>query len=157
MRSGKAITDAHFEYQDGCYSVLANDPSVPSAFQADVASYGLCADEFQTDCYVNSLGVPVPGWPPWLYVREASRLIGQYVVTQADLFGQFAQPDSIATAGYHADCHLTRRYPTGPTSQAWEGDLGLPAAKLWKVPLRAIQPKEVTNLLVPVALSASRR
>jgi hypothetical protein len=156
----KAITDAHYYHQAGAAYTLANDSAVNAALRNSAASFGLCPDEHVApDCYVDTTGTAISGWPAQLYVREASRMIGQYVLTQGDLFGTVSPvSDSIGRGGYHPDCHPMRRYPNGATAQAWEGDPGLSSpTKPWPIPLRACLPRRqhAANLVVPTALSAS--
>lgn len=50
---------------------LKTDKDVPSNIQNSVNKYGLCNDEWPENNH----------WPPLLYVREASRLVGDYVYT----------------------------------------------------------------------------
>jgi hypothetical protein len=141
-----AIADRHQQYMLGLLQFLGTSPRVPSAVRATVNAYGLCKDEF-TD---------TGGWPHQLYVREARRMIGAYVMTENDLRLTTAIADPVALGSYAMDSHYTRRMAT---SVAVEGE-GLdytPLSSPYPIAYRSLTPRaaDATNLLVPVCLSAS--
>jgi hypothetical protein len=142
------IWQAHKNYTQGFFYFLATDGRVPSALRTQIQSYGLCRDEFSDN----------GGWPYQLYVREARRMISDYVITQSNCLGQATVPDSIGLAAYAMDSHNCERLVVGGNVQN-EGDTytvgRIPG--LWQIPYRAIVPKagQCPNLLVPWCVSAS--
>ena len=150
----KAIWEAHKQYTLELYHFFTTDPAVPRAIREQVARYGLCKDEFAESDH----------WSPQLYVREGRRMRGAYVLTQADILGTNTKPDAIALASFPIDSHDCRRVARGSSEVINEGtifpfrlDKAQRAGPPYQVPLRAITPRaaECTNLLVPVALSAT--
>lgn len=143
------IVDEHTRYQVGMLHFLQHDKAVPEAIRKDALSWGFCQDEW-----------PEHGnLPEQLYVREARRMIGQHVFTQNDtLLGpdDVRIPlirDSIAIGDYSHNCHGTGREGTRFGGKH-HGEFYVRNAP-FQVAYRTIVPVEVTNLLVPVAASAS--
>lgn len=151
------IWRAHEAYQKGLLYFLGNDPRVPAHLRQQMSSWGYCRDEF----------LDTDGWPHQLYVREARRLVGEYVMTEHNSVGRQVVEDGIALAAYTMDSHNVQRVVVNGMVRnegnvevgGWpDDDLG-GAVKVEPYPIayRSLVPKraEVTNLLVPVALSAS--
>lgn len=147
------IAAAHLHWAQGLLYFLQNDPSVPKPLQDDARRWGLPRDEF----------VDTGHWPDQLYVREGRRMLGEYVLTQADLQQHRLKPDAIAVAGYNIDIrevqwvsHAVYWFPSVENQVFTEGYLSQPVDP-WQIPLRALLPQEqqAGNLLVPVCLSAS--
>lgn len=140
------IWKQHEIYQAGLFYFLANDPQVPAALKNELHAWGLCKDEF-TD---------TANWPNQLYIREARRMVGEYVAIQKDLQDDLSKPDSIGMGSYNSDSHNVERIvePSGFVRN--EGDMQV-AVKPYQIPFRILLPKraEASNLLVPVAFSAS--
>lgn len=136
----------HLLYTQSFFYFLATDPSVPKSLRDDTNKWGRAKDEF-TDS---------DGWPRQLYIREGRRMVGEYVMHQADLQTDRTKPDSIAMGSYNSDSHNIQRVALEDGSVFNEGDVQVPV-KPYEISFRAILPKEeeVTNLLVPVCLSAS--
>ena len=140
-------TDAHTQYTLGFLHFLATDAAVPAALRAEVAAYGLAADEFTAS----------GGWPP-LYVREGRRMVSDFVFTQNDRqFFRLNRTDSVGLYSYNIDTHNAQRIPQGAFVRN-EGDIeafgGLGPGQM---PYGMLIPRrdQATNLLVPVACSAS--
>jgi hypothetical protein len=122
--------------------------------RAELGRWGLPADEF----------ADTGGWPHQLYVREARRMVGEYVLTEHDLLrpaGPVA--DAIAMGSYHIDIREVQRswrwlceHPDPIAQTVNEGYLSVPV-RPYPVPYRCLLPRrsECTNLLVPVCVSAS--
>ena len=98
----EAIFRAHLSYQQGLMWTLANHPRVPQPVRDIVSRWGLCRDEF----------VENGGWTPQLYIREARRLVGAYVMTEHNCTKREVAPHPIALAAYQMDSHNVRRYVT---------------------------------------------
>jgi hypothetical protein len=134
----------HVEYTLGLLYFLSHDEAVPAALRAEMCEYGLHKDEFVDNGH----------WPYQMYVREARRMRGTYVVTQKDVISDRRKPDSIAVASHFIDSHHVQRLAVSPTEFVNEGRLWR-SGWAYQVPYRAITPKveECTNLLVPGAAS----
>lgn len=148
------IWEEHKQYTLELYKFLTTDPAVPQPLREQLAQYGLCKDEFASTDH----------WSPQLYVREGRRMRGAYVMTQADILSTNTKPDSIAVASFPIDSHDCQRVARGDGEVINEGTIfphrlnpAERAGPPYQVPYRAITPKaaECTNLLVPVALSAT--
>ena len=140
------IWRAHKDYQAGLFYFLANDPQVPAPLHQEMNRWGLCKDEF-TD---------TDNWPNQLYIREARRMVGEYVMSQKDLQTERAKPDAIGMGSYNSDSHNVERI-VGPDGNVRnEGDMQV-GVQPYQIPYRVMLPKpaEAVNLLVPVAFSAS--
>ncbi|HRJ73568.1 MAG TPA: FAD-dependent oxidoreductase, partial [Terrimicrobiaceae bacterium] len=140
------IWQAHRTYQQGLLWFLANDPRVPETLRAEVAEWGLARDEFADN----------GNWPYQLYVREARRMVADYVVTEHDTVGRHRAPDPVALASYGMDSHLVSLFVDDQHRLRLEGAF-FKSVKPYPVSYRAVVPKksECTNLLVPVCVSAS--
>lgn len=142
-----AIYQDHKDWTLGLFYFLLNDPSVPASLKAETARYGLSADEF----------IDNHNFPYYLYVREARRMIGDYVQTQKDIFTDPYKKDAIALGSHFVDCHHVQRVAVSKTQYTNEGRIWVKVDQPYEISYRSITPKqkECTNLLVPVALSAS--
>jgi len=140
------IWQAHKDYVAGFLYFLANDPQVPADLQKEVGRYGLAKDEF----------VDTDNWPRQLYVREARRMVGEYVMIQKDVQTERTKADVIGMGSYNSDSHNIQRVPTADGAVENEGDMQVPVQP-YQIPYRILLPKrkEATNLLVPVCFSAS--
>jgi len=140
------ISKAHRDYQAGLFYFLANDPNVSEPLRSEMNHWGLAKDEF----------ADTGNWPYQLYIREARRMIGEYVVTQKDLQTDLTKPDAIGMGSYNSDSHNTERIADSDGFVRNEGDMQV-AVKPYQIPYRVMLPKraEARNLLVPVCLSAS--
>lgn len=142
----KRIWEDHINYTKGFFYFLAHDPRVPASLRNEVNRWGLAKDEF----------VDTDHWPHQLYIREARRMIGEYVMTQKDIQTDLKKPDVIGMGSYNSDSHNVQRLATSDGAVENEGDMQVPVTP-YQIPYRMILPKrqQATNLLVPVAFSAS--
>jgi hypothetical protein len=141
------ISREHADYQKGLLWTLANHPRVPEEVRRHFRTWGLARDEF-TD---------TANWPHTLYVREARRMIGAYVMVEQNCRGRRVAEDSVGLAAYTMDSHNVQRYVTPDGQVLNEGDVQVGGFPPYPISYRAIIPKpaECSNLLVPVCLSAS--
>jgi hypothetical protein len=141
------IRQAHVDYIQGFLYFLVTDPRVPASLSAEMQQWGLCADEF----------VDSDHWPYQLYVREARRMIGEYVMSQKDIQTELTKADAIGMGSYNSDSHNVQRRPTADGQAVEnEGDMQVPVVP-YQIPYRVMLPKrgEAANLLVPVCFSAT--
>jgi hypothetical protein len=136
----------HVTYNLGMLYFLANDPSVPKFVREDTAQWGLPKDEF----------VKTGGWPHQLYIREARRMVSDYVLTEHNVVCREKVKDGIALAAYGMDSHCCQRVVRGGRV-CNEGNVEIHGFRPYPIPYRAIRPreKECANLLVPWCISAS--
>jgi len=143
----KAIIKAHEDYQKGLMYFLANDSRVPEEVREEMAQWGLAKDEFADNGH----------WPHQLYIREARRMVGAYVMTEHDVFSTRDVPHAVGMGSYVLDSHNVQRYvkPDGYVQN--EGDIGVSPKGPYKIAYGALTPKreECTNLLVPICVSSS--
>ncbi len=140
------IWKEHQAYIRGLLHYLATGTQVPGDIRREMGKWGLCRDEFKDTA----------GWPHQMYVREARRMIGRVVITQADCEHKRVCDDSIGMGAYNMDSHNCQRIVKNGAVEN-EGDVQVRPTGPYPVSYRAITPKEheCQNLLVPVCLSAS--
>ena len=134
---------------------LANHPRVPECIRREVSRWGTCRDEFK-----DGFG---DGWQKQLYIREARRLVGEYVMTEHNCRGKAVAARPIAMGAYAMDSHHVRRYVGADGFVHNEGDVEVGKDEKgnryppYSIDYGAIVPKrgECANLLVPVCVSAS--
>ena len=136
----------HIAYQKGLYWFLANDPSIPKRYREKIDSFGLAADEFEETAH----------WPSQLYVREARRMLGDYVLTEHDCMHRRSCEDPVGLGSYTVDSHNCQRFVRDGRVLN-DGDVQVPPAGPYGVSYRSIVPSkgECGNLAVPVCCSAS--
>ncbi len=143
----REILAAHVRYQEGWFYFIANDPRVPEEVRSRMARWGLAKDEFPT----------TGNWPHQIYVREARRMIGQYVMTENELTKRRPTPESVGMGSYGIDSHNVERYITPEGSVQNEGDIGVGTNGPYQIAYGSLVPKrgQAANLLVPVCVSSS--
>lgn len=142
----KQIWQAHEDWQKGLLWTLAHNERVPAKVREVFEKNGLAKDEF----------VENDNWPRQLYIREARRMIGDYVMSEKNCKRREVVPDSVGMGAYNMDSHNIQRYITAEGFVRNEGDVQV-GTRPYPVSYRSIRPRaeECTNLLVPVCLSAS--
>ena len=143
----REIIREHGQYQKGLMWFLANDPRMPEDVRSEAARWGLAADEFADNGH----------WPRQLYIREARRMRGPYVMTEHDVLGKRPVPKPVGMGSYTMDSHNVQRYVTPEGFVENEGDIGVGAKEPYRISYDSLTPKkdQCENLLVPVCLSCS--
>jgi hypothetical protein len=142
-----AIAREHTLYQQGLLWFMANDPGVPAETRAEMSKWGLCKDEFTRNGH----------WPREMYVREARRMVSDFVMAEPHLRGTRATPRPIGMGSYNMDSHNVQRIVDARGFVRNEGNIEISPGRAYPISYDAIVPRkrEATNLLVPMALSAS--
>ena len=142
----KRIWDAHKKYQQGLWWFLATDDRIPVHIREEVKTWGYCRDEFRD----------TGGWPHQLYIREARRMIGEYVMTEHECVGNRPVSDGVAKGGYALDSHVVQRVVVDGHVEN-EGNISVHGFDPYLISYRSILPKrkEIVNLSVPVCVSSS--
>lgn len=143
----REIIREHISYQKGLLYFLGSDPGVPTDLREKMSKWGYAKDEFIDNGH----------WPHQIYVREARRMVGAYVMTEHEVLDKKEVEQSIGMGSYTMDSHNVQRYikPDGYVQN--EGDIGVRPPKPYKIDMRSILPRkeECSNLLVPVCVSSS--
>lgn len=143
----RRIVEAHRTYQQGLMWTLANHPRIPIEVRTEASKWGTTKDEFNSE----------DGWQQQLYVREARRMISDYVMTQHNCEGLHIPNDPIGLAAYGMDSHNVQRYVDANGFVKNEGNVEAHGFKPYPISYKSIVPRkeECKNLLVPVCLSAT--
>jgi len=145
------IIAEHETYQKGYFYFLCNDPRVPEEIRSKMSSWGLAKDEFEDE----------GNWPHQIYVREARRMVSDFVTTEHHLRGLKETPHSVGMGSYTMDSHNVQRYvatdKSGKPYVLNEGDIQVDPGGPYQISYNSLIPKEeeCKNLLVPVCLSSS--
>ncbi|MBF6628060.1 MAG: FAD-dependent oxidoreductase [Proteiniphilum sp.] len=142
------IVQAHREYQQGLMWTLAYHPRIPEKVRNSVSKWGTCKDEYDEES---------DGWQDQLYIREARRLLGDYVMTQKNCEGIDLVEDPVGMGAYGMDSHHIQRYVDVNGFVQNEGNVEAHGFSPYSISYRSIVPKkeECNNLLVPVCVSAT--
>jgi hypothetical protein len=140
------IAKEHENYIRGFLTFLATSPRVPETMRQEMQRWGPCKDEF----------TETGGWPNQLYVREARRMISDYVMSEKHCRAQVVSADSVGLAAYNMDSHNCQRLVKNGRAEN-EGDVQVPPMKPYPISYRSIVPKqsECENLFVPICMAAS--
>lgn len=140
------IIKQHEDYTRGLVYFLAYDSSVPSELQNQMKAWGWPKDEYPNNGHFT----------PQLYVREARRMIGKYVMTENNCLGKAKVDDGVGFASYGMDSHNCQRVVVNGMVKN-EGDIQQHGFPPYPISYRSIVPKddECNNLIVPVCVSAT--
>ncbi len=141
------IVERHREYQQGLMWTLAYHPRIPKKVRDVVSKWGTCKDEYER----------ADGWQQQLYIREARRMVSDYVMAQKNCEGFEIAEDPVGLAAYGMDSHQVQRYVDANGFVQNEGNVEASVPGPYPISYRSIIPKkeECTNLLVPVCVSAT--
>lgn len=142
----RRIWNDHIDYQKGLLWFIATDERVPGHLRQEMNSWGYCRDEF----------LDTSGWPHQLYIREARRMVGEFVMTEHECVGHRPVTDGIGFGAYALDGHTCNRIVVNGRVEN-EGNFFVDGFDPYPISYRSLLPKrsEIGNLLVPVCLSAS--
>ncbi len=145
-RRGEIIKE-HETYQLGWLYFIANDPRVPEDVQKEMRRWGLPKDEFTDN----------GNWSHQLYIREARRMIGKFVMTEHELQKKRPTPESVGMGSYTIDSHNVQRYITPEGYVQNEGDIGVSTYGPYEIAYGSLVPKkeQCENLFAPVCVSSS--
>ena len=143
----REILREHTTYQQGWLYFIANDPRVPEDVRRQMQKWGLAKDEFVDNGH----------WPHQIYVREARRMIGAYVMTENELLKKRPTPEPVGMGSYTIDSHNVQRYITPEGYVQNEGDIGVSTRGPYQIAYGSLVPKreECTNLFVPICVSST--
>ena len=146
------IVQDHVDYTKGFLYFVGHDPRMPEHLRQQMLAWGYPKDEYVDNDHFT----------PQLYIREARRMVGEYMMTQKNCEGEEVAPDAIAMAAYSMDSHNCQRLmvknpATGKMMVQNEGDVQVHGFGPYPISYRALTPRrtECTNLLVPVCHSAT--
>lgn len=142
----KRITRMHEDYTKGLLYFIGHSQRIPGHIRNEILKWGYPKDEYKDN----------NNWSPQMYVREARRMLGEYVMTQANCEAKEVVKDRIGMAAYTMDSHNTSRVVVNGMVKN-EGDVQVGGFSPYPISYRSLVPKaaECTNLLVPVCLSAT--
>ena len=142
----EAIRAEHENYIRGMLYFFATSTNVPLNVRTQMQSWGLAADEFTDN----------GGWPWQIYVREARRMVSDYVMIEQNATGVRIAPEPICLGRYTIDSHGVQRLVSGNASR-WEGSIGGSVPFPYPISYRSIIPRtgECVNVYSTFALSAS--
>ncbi len=142
----ETIRQLHTDYTLGFLYFLGHDKRIPENIRKEMLRWGYPKDEYLDNNHFT----------PQIYSREARRMVGRIVMTQANCEGKVEYDDVAGWAAYNMDSHNCGRYVVNGMVKN-EGDVQISCPKAYEVSYRAITPKkeEASNLIVPVCLSAS--
>ncbi len=143
----REIIREHETYQKGWLYFHCTDPRVPAGIREEMNTWGLPKDEFTDN----------GNWSHQLYIREARRMMGDYVMTENELLKKKPTPKSVGMGSYTIDSHNVQRYVTPEGYVQNEGDIGVKTKGPYEIAYGSLVPKkeQCTNLLVPVCVSST--
>lgn len=139
----------HLAFTQGLCWLLANDPDVPEPLRREWSQWGVCRDEFTDNA----------GWPRQLYVRDARRMVSDYVITEHHTRRDNPAPvsDPVAAAYWPPDLHHVRRIIRDDAVYNEGSIFGGSDWRPFGISYRALVPRasECLNLITPTCPSSS--
>jgi hypothetical protein len=144
---GRNYDYPHKNWQLGFIWTLQHSAKVPDQIRKDYGPLGLAKDEFPDTGH----------WPPELYIREARRMVGDYVETEQLVVDSSSVRHPVGLGSYRVDSHNVQLYADAAGHVCAEGNVDRKVAGPYRIDYGCLVPKaaECSNLLVPVCLSAS--
>ena len=141
------IIKEHETYEKGLLYFTETDPRVPEDVRNEMSQWGYSKDEFADNGH----------WPYQIYIREARRMKGAFIMTENEITCKKPVPHPVGMGSYNMDSHNEQRYITAEGFVQNEGDIEVPLKQPYQIDMGSIMPlkSECTNLLVPVAVSSS--
>jgi len=143
----RKIEADHELYIRGFLWTLSNSARVPEEIRKKTAAYGLPKDEFVSN----------GGWPYMIYIREARRMVSDYVMTQHNCESKVIAEDPVGLGSFGMDSHTVQHFVNEKGYVRHEGVIWRAKLKPYGISYRSIIPRkgECDNLLSPICLSAS--
>jgi hypothetical protein len=143
----REIIKEHETYQKGWLWFHCTDPRVPKEIQEEMKTWGLPKDEYEEN----------GNWSHQLYIREARRMRGDFVMTENELRKVKPTPDSVGMGSYTIDSHNVQRHIDEDGNVQNEGDIGVSTRGPYEIAYGSLVPRreQCTNLLVPVCVSST--
>ena len=140
------IFKTHENYTKGFLYFIGHDERMPEYLRILMLQWGYPKNEYKDN----------NNFTPQLYIRESRRMIGDYVMTQANCESRATVTDGAGMAAYTMDSHNCERLVVNGMVKN-EGNVEKGGFGPYPVSYRALIPKaaECNNLYVPVCLSAS--
>ncbi|MBL9144707.1 MAG: FAD-dependent oxidoreductase, partial [Verrucomicrobiaceae bacterium] len=137
----------HKDYTLGLLWFLGHDERLPIEVRTEMQRWGLAKDEFADTGH----------FPHQIYVREARRMISDYVITEHDAKSGKHAEDGVALASYPLDSHGVTLYVNEEGALHRERGFFVGGFSAFPISYRSLRPKakECENLLVVSCLSAS--
>lgn len=145
----KRVLAEHQTFTQGLFYFLANDPAVSEATRTAWQTWGYARDEFTDN----------GNFPRLFYVRDARRMVADYVITEQH--GRRENPlpvtDPVAVAYWPMDIHSVRRIVKDGYAYNEGFVFGGNYWRPFGISYKALVPKpsECTNLLTPTCPSSS--
>lgn len=146
------VYEKHKSFTEGLFYFLANDSEVgflDAKLQSSWKRWGLCKDEFTDN----------GGWPRQFYVRDARRMVSDYVITEyhTNRINPVPVDDPVAVAYWPPDLHSARRIIKDGFAYNEGFVFGGNSWRPFGISYRALVPKkeECTNLITPTCPSSS--
>lgn len=141
----QAVLDQFEDYMRNFLYFAQTDASVPSAIRTATSAFGLNPAEFTGN----------GNWPPEAYIREGRRIVGRDTVTALTIYDtvQRESPDAVAIGTYDID--VKPGFKVYAAGELWRDVSPHISVPFYEIPLGAMLPMGLDNLLVPVGISAS--
>jgi hypothetical protein len=143
------IVRDHVDYTKGLLYFIGHDERVPARIREQMLRWGYPKDEYPDNGH----------WSPQLYIREARRMVGAYVMRQPDIQKEKTKKDSIGLGSYNADSHQVQRIedPQGFVRNEGNPNDRAIGHSAYEIPYRSITPRktDADNLFATFCVSVT--